>query len=252
MCGIAGILRKDLEFEVTENDIINMLIMLESRGKDATGIAWEDNKRYRVLKAAVRVNDFIDLEVFKKNLPEMVKSKTILFHTRAATNGSPKFNGNNHPIHNDKGMIIHNGVVYPSEVLPAKGVTDSEQLMLSVQKYGFKEGISKLCGSMAFSYIDFTDGAVYLYSEISPICYYIEKGTLIFASTNLILAKGLGLPSKNIRRMEENIVYKIENYQLKRIIKARGATRYETIYKADYDYDLCNYQSILRRLPYSY
>jgi len=212
MCGIAGYIKtKNSNFKITGNNIINTLKMLEVRGKDATGVAWQDEnkKKFWVIKTPSPASDFIELEAFKSSLPDIIKSKIVLLHTRQATQGDPVDNQNNHPIHNRGGLIIHNGMVHVSETLPGNGETDTEQIMLYIQKYGFADGLNKVSGSMSIAYIDFKDINLYLYSEIMPLSYHKEREILIFASTSLILSKGFNTnPVKDLPKMT---LFKIDN-----------------------------------------
>ena len=211
MCGIAGIIRSDLNFKVNEQTITDMLIDLERRGHDATGICWKNKaNNYYVLKSPATASDFVDLPEYKKNIDEICKSTVILLHTRAASQGNPANNDNNHPLYNKEGIIIHNGIITVPAALPSLGATDSEQIMLYVQKHGWKEGLEKVDGWMAISYIDLASGDIFLYRELAPMSYFkYHSGALVFASTYSTLYEGFGVRPKKVDWLQPNIVYKV-------------------------------------------
>jgi asparagine synthetase B (glutamine-hydrolysing) len=225
MCGIGGVVRKNLDFEVSELDITNALCGLQSRGSDATGIAWETDdvsKSWLVLKTNVCAEDFVKLDIYKESLPEIVKSRVILMHTRYATHGKPENNLNNHPIHNADGLIIHNGVVYTGEKIEAQGETDTEQMLLKMQKFGIKDGLSKITGSAAFFYVNFKSGKMYVYAHTSPMEYMKDDNGFVFASTEKVLVDGMRIPKADVKSLKEDIVYRVEDYsKLNGIIKIK-------------------------------
>jgi glucosamine 6-phosphate synthetase-like amidotransferase/phosphosugar isomerase protein len=205
MCGIAGIVRFNNRYKVTEKQIKKTLVSLQTRGRDATGIAWLHGSEYSVLKTPAPATDFVELKEFKRLLPEMMDSRILLFHTRAATHGSPLNNLNNHPLWNSDGMIIHNGVVFPPKDLPSRGETDSEQIMLYVQKYGWK-GLEQLRGWLSIAYIDFQLSNLYLYSEGAPLCMERNSNFCSFASTPQVLHN---FEVNKVVQPEQKTVYRI-------------------------------------------
>jgi predicted glutamine amidotransferase len=205
MCGIAGIYRFDQKRKISENNIVDTLTALQSRGRDATGVAWLTDKTYSILKTSSDASTFVELKEFKESLPKILQSKVVLLHTRAATHGSPFNNLNNHPLWNNEGLIIHNGVVTPPLNLPSRGETDSEQIMLYIQKYGLKNGIEKLRGWLAIAYVDFRNGGLTLFRDGAPIEYFVDRTSLVFGSTKEITKK-FGVT--NTWSLPENFAYK--------------------------------------------
>ena len=187
MCGIAGWYKYG-EAKVTEEELTELLINLQVRGRDATGIAWK-NRKYHTLKASGPAEKFIELMEFKADVDKVLNSPFVFLHVRQATHGDPKQNKNNHPIMNKKGLIIHNGVIYPDKELDgAIGETDSEQLMLHIQEFGWK-GIERVSGSMAIAYVDFAKPGFFLYAKGNPLvwAYDPDRQILFFCSTRDIL-----------------------------------------------------------------
>jgi len=192
MCGIAGIIcPKNWSAEDNVSMAKKLLLGIEVRGHDATGYATITNGEINVDKAAMTASLFVKRK--------MVGSPVMLLHTRAATNGSPQNNVNNHPIMNKKynSVIVHNGIVQPVETLPADGDCDSEQILQWYHKAGLKNGIKKLFGSMAFAI--YHDKKVYLYRNSNPliVAYLPKRNMYVFASTYEAIMNALPVKKKS-------------------------------------------------------
>ena len=231
MCGIAGYV-KSADYEISATDINWTLRALEERGRDATGIAWlRNNKEFYVLKAPSTASEFIELPEFKANMDEILKSCTVLFHTRLAVHGVPEDNTNNHPIFNTRGMIIHNGVVSLSEKFLSIGKTDTEQMMLCIQKYGLKKGLSKINGSASIAYFDFKSGGLYLFSRFTPLVYARKEGLTVFGSTANVLYQGFLIPEEQVKSLRKDRIFKIEeDGRLFKYAKVKRENNYSTHY----------------------
>lgn len=193
MCGIAGWFCFDTERPEKE-ELIKLLINLSERGKHATGVAYKSTN-FNIIKNGVEAKEFVNDPKFVNAIPELLKSKLVLLHTRNATHGNWNDNKNNHPIFNNNGLLIHNGVVFPDETYKADGQTDSEQLMLSIQKYGWS-GLQKVTGSMSIAYINFKfhQLGVYLFTNgRMPLVWYFDgdRKILFFCSTGDILSRSI-------------------------------------------------------------
>ena len=232
MCGIAGIARANQDLKITEKIITDMLLSLEIRGRDATGISWQDtSKKFYILKTPARASDFVQLPEYKENIQKVIESPIILLHTRAATQGWPGNNQNNHPIFNKKGIIIHNGVVRVPAILKGDGETDSEQILLYIQKYGFREGLSMVNGWMSIAYVSLLGGELFLYAEKAPLTYFkTESGAIVFASTYTTLQAGFNVSPKKVKDVEPLTVFKVvDNKTLLPIASIkRSVPSYET------------------------
>ncbi|MBZ0181776.1 MAG: hypothetical protein K8F60_04915, partial [Melioribacteraceae bacterium] len=109
MCGIMGY----YSFGRTtpnKNKIEKMFVLLESRGRDASGFAYINNQNKLVVsKAAVKSSDFVKEADWKS----LVLPKIMILHTRAKTQGEPTNNMNNHPLFTKDGLcIVHNGMIF--------------------------------------------------------------------------------------------------------------------------------------------
>src|SRR5690348_7450697 len=104
MCGIAGIRRFGSE-PITEEQVALLLMAMEHRGNDATGIlAQQPDGSVATAKEDVPAWKFCSGATFENFIGEHLKPDTIcvLLHTRAATQGSPRDMKNNHPLFNGK------------------------------------------------------------------------------------------------------------------------------------------------------
>jgi len=218
MCGIAGIIGKP-----TVDEIIPILHNLQIRGIDATGVGLNCPDTYRTLKAGIDAEAFCQLPGFQANLTKHSKFATIaLLHTRQATNGTPSNNRNNHPIWNQKGVIIHNGIVYTSKHYKAIGDTDTEQMLECITQKGLTKGIPELSGTFAFAYQSFKNRhIVYLYKHISPLCLGVKNRNIYFCSTPEILQGAIG--SYHPIKLKHHTLYRIDAQ--KRIIEKIGKVK---------------------------
>lgn len=112
MCGILGGITPGMSREDRIEFLWRALLNTQTRGKDATGVAWhtEDGTPV-VFKAGEAADKFVGSPIFdqiEKDLPI-----TFVGHCRASTQGSEADNVNNHPVVSKQTglVLIHNGVV---------------------------------------------------------------------------------------------------------------------------------------------
>ena len=209
VCGVAGILSLNSPFgperlEFAKQVCDNLLIGLEGRGTDATGIAQirsdADNYTYRIYKQPVKASEFIKDEAYKATFgPD---ANVIFLHTRAKTAGDAKENKNNHPHYNKVtgNVQVHNGVISMHEFLKNQhelkcdGECDSEVLMRMIEKFGFRKGLSKVDGSAAIAFSHAASRHVSLYCSGNPLvlAYVPQADVYVFASTMHILNDAMG------------------------------------------------------------
>jgi asparagine synthetase B (glutamine-hydrolysing) len=108
MCGIAGIYLRDAGAKADLDGILDtMLDEIEHRGGDATGFVALGNEGVTEWqKAACGAKDFVR---YRRPVPR--GTRTVLAHTRWATQGLPAFVENNHPLKRGSFFVIHNGHV---------------------------------------------------------------------------------------------------------------------------------------------
>jgi glucosamine--fructose-6-phosphate aminotransferase (isomerizing) len=135
MCGIIGY--------VGERDCLPILIeglkRVEYRGYDSAGVSVLSRNHLKTYKKAGKIS------LLESVLPDSLKAKIGIAHTRWATHGAPTDN-NAHPhiSQNGKFAIVHNGIVENYQVLKKKleaegfefkTETDSEVIAMLIEKF---------------------------------------------------------------------------------------------------------------------
>ncbi len=201
MCGLYGVLSygneiKDME-EITEALAIESAV----RGTDATGYAYNGGGKINIVKKSK--------SAYEMNFTVPKHTAAVMGHTRHATQGTLKFNGNNHPFRGRCGgadfALAHNGILSNDHELrkelklpKTKIETDSYiavQLLESKKEFSIdsiKYMAEKVDGSFSFSILDDRDN-LYLVKGDSPIMlfHFPSKAVYVYASTLSILWKAL-------------------------------------------------------------
>lgn len=140
MCGIAGIYLKDptlFDGEELTCLAIEMLAQIEHRGRHATGLAAFGAVDGAPFTKAVRGS--CSATEFAKHLDPLPNgTRYVMLHTRWATQGSPAFPENNHPVQSGGVYCVHNGHITNDDDLFAAtgahrlGKVDSEAIPAAV------------------------------------------------------------------------------------------------------------------------
>lgn len=201
MCGLYGVL--SYGDEIYDISGITEALAIESavRGTDAVGIAYNCHGRLNIFKRSKSAYE-VDFKVPKG-------TSTVHGHTRHATQGTLKYNGNNHPFKGKCGdttfAFAHNGILSNDKSLrrqlhlPKTHIeTDSYigvQLIESRKHFDFdsiRYMAENVEGSFSFSLLDDRDN-LYLVKGDSPITlfHFPSKRVYVYASTISILWKAL-------------------------------------------------------------
>ena len=203
MCCLFGIF--DYGHKLSRKEKTKILSVLsvacEERGTDATGIAYNSGGSLKIYKRPLPAH----LLWFKVN--EDVNH--VMGHARMVTQGSERFNQNNHPFSGQAGCtnfaLAHNGVLSNDKRLrrqhdlPATKIeTDSYiavQLLEASEELSFSSLSSmaeKLGGTFTMTVMTDQD-EIYFIKGDNPLClYHYEKlGFYIYASTEPILKTAL-------------------------------------------------------------
>jgi hypothetical protein len=216
VCSLAGVIDPNdfLCANLKRKLIRSLLIAGQVRGRDASGIAFLNGNDLRIIKAGKPARRF------RFYLPE--KTKIVIAHNRAASQGSPRHNFNNHPLSGHAGdqtfTLCHNGVIWNDEQLrkqfslpPTPIETDSFIACQLLEQYGkldfesLKWIAETVKGSFSFTLLDDLNN-LYIIKGINPIelVLFEEIGVYVFASTEEILNRALsksklyGVPHKKI------------------------------------------------------
>lgn len=196
MCGIVGIHFKNprdtgIRHDKLENLVSELLLGIEHRGKDATGLLTVDAKGVpSLVKADTKASTFV---AWRDPVPRRVR--TILGHTRFATQGHPSNLDNDHPVQYGSCFAIHNGHISNDDELfkqfrlDRHAEVDSEIIPALFDMYGLDKAhlaLQELDGNMATAVVDparFPDVTVLAKGWSSPVEYLETKHAIVFAST---------------------------------------------------------------------
>lgn len=198
MCGIAGarISEADLA-NIDMAEVVRALALgIEHRGKDASGILTvSPTGRVKVRKDALPMSSFLaDHEGIGSG------AKLVLIHARFSTQGSEKFNPNNHPVEHGDYIGIHNGVIQNDFELFSKNKNwkrtaevDTEAIFAAIHHLGIQKGLEAVEGSMATAFIHVNQPLTLWMArgDYSPLCIIqSENGSVFFASTPEAVIEG--------------------------------------------------------------
>ena len=203
MCAVFGYLdyKGKVSNAILKKLIQNLSIAAEIRGTDATGISYVNHGKvvtFKKAKSAHKVKLY-----FPRN------TRTVIGHTRMTTQGSEKYNYNNHPFDGRCGTetfaLAHNGVLYNDAELKTKYHLPKTQIetdsyvavqLLEQEKQLHAESIKKMTelikGSFVFTILR-NDNTLFLVKGNNPLTiYHFSKlGIYIYASTKSILDNAL-------------------------------------------------------------
>lgn len=195
MCGIAA-------FSLTPNSKVNarqlshaLLTAIEHRGSHASGFAYNHNGQSGVHKLNVPGSQL--------SLSEMPRrARTVILHTRYATQGDPKYRPNNHPVLSVDNTIalVHNGVISNDHTLrgelglkPEHGTVDSLVIPSLIAQKGV-DALDKLRGYAAIAWIDTEEQGTLRIARLqtSPVHFtHLLDGSFVMASTEALLRQAL-------------------------------------------------------------
>lgn len=258
MCGIGGYFVFG-DKKPNKRSLDNLLISMESRGSDATGISFIDEaKKLTVIKDNVKATDFVNYNTMWKNLQNI--PNYMILHTRAATKGLAINSNNNHPIYRSGLALVHNGVITNDDSLYEKhkfkrdGQVDTEIILALLEKNRTKidwldrvKELNDLNGSFAVAAIDnLIENTICLFKHGSPIVFGIDRKNdiLYFASTEGILKKSIVNSYRGISDISEELYFYDLPNDTGMVIDKNGCnttfkldityTKYEGNYKSNY------------------
>jgi len=197
MCGIAGIhLRKPANLGHVNFSAVSkeLLFAIDERGGDACGyVAVGEDGLLQEQKAACPALDF---ENEMRPMPSDMR--TLLLHTRLATQGLAAFPENNHPVRSGPIRVIHNGVIYNDDDVFAAmpfarvGRVDSEAIAAVIRHYGWEnatDALEQLEGSFAIAAINEEKPGELLLAkgDWSPMVVAVRPSFVMWASTEKAL-----------------------------------------------------------------
>lgn len=243
MCAVFGLIDygKVLTAQQRECILWRLSVDCEERGIDATGYAFRENGKLKVVKKPVPAHEmFLTLNE---------DSNVILGHTRMTTQGKAEDNFNNHPfLGSARGTpfaLAHNGIIMNDKVLrgefkipQTKIVTDSYIAVQLLEKFGelseksLANMAEKILGSFVFTLLDSENNSYFVRGSNPLALYHFKDRFYVYASTSNILESTL----RTFKRMGY-IPQKIET-QCGDILKidADGKLIKSEFYTSDFDY----------------
>lgn len=218
MCGIFGItLNKNNNFTNYEikKMVSSLLLLSESRGKEASGIAIKLKNTINVLKLPKSASCLLKTKEFKNLFTKtFTKPVSIIGHTRLVTNGSLDDNKNNQPIIKNGIIGIHNGIITNDNNLWTQfpkfkktSQVDTEVLLSLIKnfytkskniEYSVSKSFSLIEGSASISIIFDNLNIQVIASNTGSLYFITDKKTVIYASEKNILKNFLKKYSKKI------------------------------------------------------
>ena len=233
MCGISGLISRNPINDKQANHLLELFCDMETEGSDAAG--FYNGKRIVKFPTtpssviALRYNHMIDLDLYE----EILNTKIVLNHNRAATQGHQIENKNNHPFESKNFIFSHNGVLTGDFFLKSFNAeeepeTDSWLFLRRLEeKYeekndlisSLKIAIGNVSGTLTFWLYDKNTNDVYFYNDNRRLYYYRDRGEFWFASLESYLKRNLNAKPSSIFSFPVNRLYKfsIADFQLRNI-----------------------------------
>jgi glucosamine 6-phosphate synthetase-like amidotransferase/phosphosugar isomerase protein len=254
MCGIAGFSLADETRQVDATTLTRALLLgIEHRGRDATGVAWHgttpaDLGEVWIHKHNVRASEFV-------GALDLHGARAAIGHTRFATKGAPESRENNHPVEHDGIVLTHNGVVYNDDEVfdglgsPERyGQVDSEAAAALIAHAAealdapFYECLSFLEGSAALAWLNVNDepGTLHLARVASSplVVAQTARGSLLYASTReaiLTAANKNGFRVRYVNDLPEGSYLRVVNGEIVEVRRFAKPERTAPARKRYYD-----------------
>ena len=242
MCRLSAIIQLG-EQKATPLEIKQLLLSMEDGGKDATGIVFIMSNDIVYAKQKGKASDVIS-GTFEADIEKYSSvSNAIILHTRQYTHGTPDNNDNNHPIIGNKYILVHNGIVHTDRKYPAKGESDSEQMLRAMEFHGIDKGFSKCSGWVATIFADIQNlKDFYWFSNPTATMsagYDTERGIWFLASTYAIISKSV-IPNVDEYSIAKNSLYKCDLSTGKMTIESTPVIKQNYSYYGDTWDNWCN------------
>lgn len=214
MCGVWGIasLNNKATPDLMETVMRRLMVLSESRGKEASGIAVLQQDDMVVLRKAVPATVLVQESDYKKLVDKYIKGSSskdifVIGHSRLVTNGSQYHPNNNQPVAKREIALVHNGIIVNADDIwrTETGIeksyeVDSEVLVELLHKYmkqdnsigqAIKTVYNRIYGMASIIALSRDRGCMIAASNNGSLYYCQSKdGDLtIFASEYLILKK---------------------------------------------------------------
>lgn len=213
MCGIFGVsIAKEsgLDKNIYRKILQDLFLLSESRGKEASGFAFNNGKDIRVFKTPFPASDLVVSSLYKNEvdglLNEDAQFYTAIGHSRLVTDGQEQDNYNNQPVIK-KGMVaVHNGIIVNSGELwkkfnDEKKETELDSELIPTLIRRFQKGATlRLALSQFYKEIYGLVSTAILFNDFNNLmlgtnngsiyyCVSKDKKSFVFGSERYILLK---------------------------------------------------------------
>jgi glutamine---fructose-6-phosphate transaminase (isomerizing) len=196
MCGILGLVAAEharVSQAELERTFRRLLILSESRGKEASGIAMRNGGSIYVLKRAMPASSLIrttDYANVWRHVP-----RAVIGHSRLVTNGSQSEHANNQPVIAGGMVGVHNGIIVNVDELwrefPAlerKAEVDTEVLLSLIRHYQREAGSLVEGVRRAFAKVYGVTNVAVLPTDFDQLVLATNNGSLYTATDGSIFA----------------------------------------------------------------
>jgi glucosamine--fructose-6-phosphate aminotransferase (isomerizing) len=271
MCGIFGWIagnNAEISKGTFKRGIEELLLLSETRGKEASGICCVNQNDIKVYKRCVRARKLIHMkefqDIFDHFKPEA--GYMVMGHARMVTNGSENIGENNQPVIRNELVCIHNGIIVndaqiwdENPDLTRRTEVDTEVFLGLMEKHGYQDDlmgafdkcINTIKGSLSVALVDRTSNYILLYTNVGSLYLVVSqaRNMLMFASEKYILEQaikraklGACFHIDSIKQIppKKGVLVDIETCQLRTMSCRR---RYEKISKGNQERTLVNLSS---------
>ena len=221
MCGIWGLISNGdgLNRGIIEGIVKKLLILSESRGKEAAGIAMTSKDGVRVFKRASAASHMIHTDAYRvfwnRSFDPSSGSFAAIGHSRLVTNGSALKPENNQPVAGTGVVTVHNGILVNIDALwqnhpelTRHAEVDTEAFVALLEAYQKKDSLENAVRKT--------------FAEISGMASTLN----LFVNCNrFVAATNNGSLYRVVSRSGKTAAFASESLTLVRLIQGNAAAR---------------------------
>lgn len=221
MCGIWGLISAGdgLDAETVAKIVKKLLVLSESRGKEAAGVAMTSRSGVSVFKRATAASYMIHTDAYRafwnRSFDTSSKTFAAIGHSRLVTNGSALHPDNNQPVAGRGLVTVHNGILVNVDALwqnhpelTRHAEVDTEAFVSLLESYQKTDSLENAVRRT--------------YAEISGMASTLN---LFASSGHFIAATNNGSLYRVVSRSGKTAAFASESLTLARLIRDNAAAR---------------------------